>query len=214
MAFDPRTHYQDHRTAEEYDRERFSSLSGKVFQWAERRSLEQIVRRLPRGSRILDAPCGTGRLLDLFLRLDLTVVCADISAEMLAVARSRTLQWNGRISFSRMDLNQIPLADRSVAATFSIRFLPHIPPDERALMLREFRRVSQSWVVLSLSLSTPWHRFRRRIKRWLGHSAPVRHPVTSEALAVELRQAGLREVRRVWTCPLLSEQVLVACERG
>jgi ubiquinone/menaquinone biosynthesis C-methylase UbiE len=213
MSFDVRTHYQDPEIATRYDRERFSSLSGRVFRWAERRVLERVLRSMPPGATVLDAPCGTGRLLEVFLERGARAVAADISGEMITVARRRTARWNSRVRFARMDFLEIPLADRSVAATFSIRFLPHISPAERVRMLREFRRVSQQWVVISYSLSTPWHRLRRGIKGWLGHPKPVRHPVTSQALAQELSQAGLREVKRLWTFPVLSEQVVVVCDR-
>jgi hypothetical protein len=80
-------------------------------------------------------------------------------------------------------------------------------------MLRELARVSRRWVVLTLSISTPWHRLRRAIKAWLGHWKPVRHPATSRAIARELAAAGLREVRRFHTCPVLSEEIVLVCER-
>ena len=213
MVFDPRAEYQDANVAAAYDQERFTSLSGRVFQWAERRSLNKLVRLIPRGSRILDAPCGTGRLMDLFLQRGLAILGGDISAQMMGVARRRTIQWNGRVTFARMDFAEVPLIDKAVTATFSMRFLPHIEPEERVRMLREFRRVSERWIIISLSLSTPWHRLRRRLKDCFGLPKPVRHPVTNSMLSKELAQAGLREVLRVWTCPVLSEQVVLVCER-
>jgi ubiquinone/menaquinone biosynthesis C-methylase UbiE len=212
VSFDPRADYQDPKVAEHYDHERFSSLSGRAFQSAERRALERILRLLPREASILDAPCGTGRLMPLFLALGWRTIGVDISSEMIAVARHRTARWKGLTAFSRCDFLQIPLADRSVTATFSIRFLVHIPADERVIMLREFRRVSQRWVVISVSLSTPWHRLRRGMKTRLGFPRPVRHPVTNAMLAQELGAAGLHEVARFWTFPVLSEQLLVVCE--
>jgi ubiquinone/menaquinone biosynthesis C-methylase UbiE len=212
MSVELRTEYQDAEVAENYDRARFSSLSGRIFQWAERRALQRVLRALPSQGSILDAPCGTGRLMPLFLDRGWRTMGVDISGEMIAVARRRTAGWNGLTSFCRSDFLDIPLADRSVTATFSIRFLVHIAPNERVSMLREFRRVSRRAVVISVSLSTPWHRLRRRIKAWLGHPMPVRYPVSSAALAEELHHAGLREVARFWTFPLLSEQLLVICE--
>jgi ubiquinone/menaquinone biosynthesis C-methylase UbiE len=213
MSFDPNKHYQDPEVAERYDTERFTSLSGRVFQWAERRAIQQILASLPPQTRVLDGPCGTGRLSDLLVRRGWKTIACDVSGEMLAVARRRCRPWSDSMSFCRMDFLEIGLVDRAVTAVFTIRFLVHIAPDDRVRMLREFRRITDRWVVMSMSLSTPWHRLRRRIKRWLGHPKPVRHPVTNHALAEELRQAGLREVRRVWTFPMLSEEVLVVCER-
>ena len=213
MSFDPKKDYQDANVAERYDAERFSSLSGKVFQWAERRAIRGVLKSLPSGGRAVDAPCGTGRLSDLLLRRGWRTFACDISAEMLGVARRRNGGRTGSIRFSRMDCTEMALASQSVSAVFSIRFLVHIAPAERIKMLREFRRVTDRWVVISMSLSTPWHRVRRRIKSWLGHPKPVRYPVTNKALTEELREAGLREIRRVWAFPILSEEVFVVCER-
>lgn len=86
MTFNPRTEYQDLEIANRYDQQRFSSIPGKVCQWAEKRSIEPMIRLLPAGSWILDAPCGTGRLVGFFLGQNLKTLGGDISSEMLAVA--------------------------------------------------------------------------------------------------------------------------------
>jgi hypothetical protein len=132
--------------------------------------------------------------------------------QMMAVARRRSAQWRGRVAFCQMDCLCLPLADRAVTSTFSLRFLQHFAPEDRILFLRELRRVSQRWVVVTLGLSTPWLRLRRRIKRGLGLREGLRHVATNQDIAEELRQAGLREVQRRWTVPFLSEQVLLVCE--
>jgi ubiquinone/menaquinone biosynthesis C-methylase UbiE len=214
MVFDPRKDYQNSQTAQHYDEERFSCLSGRIFQWAERQSLGRVIRRMTPGSLIIDAPCGTGRLTGLFLQHGFKAIGADISQEMIDVARHRTAWGDGKVSFARMDFVSVPLSDASVSAIFSFRFLPHIDSEERIRILREFCRVSQRWVIISLSLSTPWHRVRRIIKELLGLPKPVRHPVTNSALAEELARAGLIEVERFWTFPILSEQVVVVCEKA
>jgi ubiquinone/menaquinone biosynthesis C-methylase UbiE len=214
MTFNPRTEYQDIETAETYDQKRFNSLSGKLFQWSERRVLERIVQTLPPGSTVMDAPCGTGRLSTLYLSKGFRMLGADISGEMIQVARRRTERWAGQVDFGRMDFVRLALADRSVDAVFSIRFLPHFPPEERVYMLREFSRVSRKRIVISLSISNPWMRLRRKVKEWLGHDKPVRHPVTMQSMRAELKAAGLKEVRHFWTVPIFSEQIIFVCERN
>src|SRR5215469_9046728 len=102
MTFDPRTEYQDLDTANAYDR-KFESLSGQVFHWAESRQLSRIAREIVKGSRVLDAPCGTGRLTEIFLRQGLVAIGGDISGEMIHIARSRLLSDKNGASFSRMD---------------------------------------------------------------------------------------------------------------
>jgi ubiquinone/menaquinone biosynthesis C-methylase UbiE len=213
MSFDPRTHYQDVSAAERYDDERFRSLSGRIFQWADKRSILNAMTDLAPGAVILDAPCGTGRISSLFLENGLKVIGGDISGQMMAVARKRLSGAKGGINFCRMDLTRLPLRDDAVTGAFSIRFLPHIPSSERILMLSELRRISQKWVVISVSISNPWHRLRRKIRDWLRLPKPVRYPVTLQGIEMELDQAGLRIVRKAWTFPILSEQILLVCRK-
>jgi hypothetical protein len=54
--------YQSHDVAETYDRRRFHSLGGRYNNWRLHRLLNSILQRLPRGSVVLDIPCGTGRI--------------------------------------------------------------------------------------------------------------------------------------------------------
>jgi SAM-dependent methyltransferase len=150
----------------------------------------------------------------LFLEKGLKVIGGDISGQMMAVARKRTGEIKGDIAFCRMDLTGLPLQDSAVASAFSIRFLPHIPPAERVLMLRELRRVTRKWVVISVSVSSPWHRLRRKIRDWLGLPKSVRYPATLREIEAELQQSGLTAVRKIWTFPILSEQLLLVCQRS
>ena len=214
MSFDPRSHYQDIAAAERYDEVRFRSLSGRVFQWADRQSMLAVLTELTPGMTILDAPCGTGRMSRLFLEKGLKVIGGDVSAQMMAVARKRLGDTKGEIGFCRMDLTRLPLQDASVAGAFSIRFLPHIKPSERVLMLRELRRVARKWVVISISVSSPWHRLRRKIRDWLGLPKSVRYPATLREIEAELQQSGLTIARKIWTFPILSEQVLLVCHKS
>ncbi len=214
MSFDPRSHYQNTGAAERYDDVRFRSMSGRVFQWADRKSLLAVIADLNPGMIVLDAPCGTGRMSRLFLEKGLKVIGGDISGQMMAVARKRTGEIKGDIAFCRMDLTGLPLQDSAVASAFSIRFLPHIPPAERVLMLRELRRVTRKWVVISVSVSSPWHRLRRKIRDWLGLPKSVRYPATLREIEAELQQSGLTAVRKIWTFPILSEQLLLVCQRS
>src|SRR5678815_5611529 len=99
MSFNPQTHYQDDRIATRYDAERFSSLAGRVFQSVELATLKRAIGYLPPKSSLLDVPCGTGRIASPLTDWGFTVTCADISLEMLQVARDR-LRQNGSGRFS------------------------------------------------------------------------------------------------------------------
>jgi ubiquinone/menaquinone biosynthesis C-methylase UbiE len=216
MVFDPRTAYQDIADARRYDRIRFSSLSGRVLQRFELYALQRILRCFTAGAVVLDAPCGTGRHMPLFVRSALAPIGGDISRAMLSVARERMATSQARDRFLLLDVVQTPFADGSVDAVFSIRFLPHLSPAERILVLQEFYRISRRWVVISLSISSPWHRIRRRIKTLLRDPQGISggYPATALEIASELEQAGLHEVGRYRVFPVLSGQLLLVCEKG
>ena len=212
--FDPRTHYQNQRVAESYDRERFSSLAGRLFQRAELLTLRRALRHIPHDAWLLDAPCGTGRISQFLVDSGYRVICADISQEMLEVARNRLSQFNGRVQFSRGSADALPFATGSFDVVLSIRFLPHLSADLRQRMLSEMARVSRRWVIVSLSYSNGWYEARRNVKRWLGHQAPTRYPITEAELDEDLRAANLQEAKRFWTFRFASEEVLVLCEKA
>lgn len=214
MSFDPQTHYQNEGVARDYDRERFSSLAGRVFQSAELKTLSKLVQRLPANASLLDVPCGTGRITEVLLRWGFRVTAADISQEMIQVAQGRIANSGGQLPASRGSADALPFTDESFDAVLSIRFLPHIASEPRRLMLREMARISRRWVFFSNSYSSGWYTGRRAVKKCLGHQAPTRFPVSEGELQEELSFAGLREIKRFWTMRFLSEELLVLCEKS
>jgi SAM-dependent methyltransferase len=213
MAFDPQTHYQNEGVAGSYDRERFSSIAGRVFQNAEIKTLGKLVRHLPTNASLLDVPCGTGRIAQVLLDWGFRVTAADISEEMIQVARGRIANSGGRLSASRGSADALPFGDGSFDAVLSIRFLPHIDTDLRRRMLKEMARVSRRWIFFSNSFSSGWYKGRRAVKRRLGHQAPTRYPVSESEIREDLRCANLKEIARFWTFRFVSEELLVLCEK-
>ena len=191
-SFDPRLHFQSRRVAELYEQERFASFGDRLFQRAGLRALSQALRVLgSETSFLLDAACGTGRFSRALLNWGFHVTCADISHEMIEVARRQLHGADGRLHFSRGSADALPFRNGSFDAVVSMRFLPHIPTQQRRVMLGEMARVSRRWVIFSNTYSDRWYEYRRGLKRRLGHEAPTRHPVTEEQLHDELRIAGL-----------------------
>lgn len=76
------------RTAEQYDRVRFSGAAGR---WGHQRQTD-ILRALAedwRGKRVLEIGCGTGRITQALASWGARVTATDISEEMLRVAGGR-----------------------------------------------------------------------------------------------------------------------------
>jgi SAM-dependent methyltransferase len=70
----------------------------------------EIVGRLdlPPGSRILDAPCGPGRIARRLAAAGFDVTGVDLSAAYLALAQAEPAGPGGRLEYVRGDLRQLP----------------------------------------------------------------------------------------------------------
>jgi 2-polyprenyl-3-methyl-5-hydroxy-6-metoxy-1,4-benzoquinol methylase len=213
LDWNPTTHYQDVAVAERYDRERFSSVPGRVFNALEKRELSRAFASVPKTSTVLDLPCGTGRLAETLLDDGFRVVGCDIAAPMLEVARRKLARFGERFQTRVADVRE--LAERE-QGTYDValcaRVLMHFPLDEQITFLRSVARLAKGTVVFSQSLSTPYQRMRRRVKRLLRNATPAVFPITEDELAALLEGAGLREVRRYRLGRLISEAMFVVAE--
>lgn len=214
MDWNPVTHYQEVAVAERYDRERFSRVTGKIFNALEKHYIAQAVRHIPAGATVLDLPCGTGRLAEVLLQSGRRVVGVDISPAMLEVARRKLTRFGDRFATQVLDVMSLPddtqpLFDAALCA----RVLMHFPLADQIRFLRNVARLSRGTVVFTQSLSTPYHRTRRRIKRMIGNPASAMYPITNRELAHLLKEAGLREVKRYRPSRLVTEEIIVVAER-
>lgn len=108
--------------------------------------------------KVLDMACGTGDVSIALRRKGLDVVGADISENMLALARKKA----PGIDFRYGDASELPFADRSfdaVTIAFGIRNF-----DERAQCIRELHRVLKDGGMLAIAeFSIPRNRLWRGI---------------------------------------------------
>ena len=132
MDWDPTNHYKDVAVAERYDRERFSGLAGRVFNSLERRTLRRAFSRVDRSAKVLDLPCGTGRLAETLLGDGFHVVGVDISAPMLEVARRKLQRFGDRFETRVGDVRDLAHGER---ATYDValcaRVLMHFPLEQQ-----------------------------------------------------------------------------------
>ena len=108
--------------------------------------------------KVLDMACGTGDVSIALRRKGLDVVGADISENMLAIARKKAPE----IDFRYGDASELPFADGSfdaVTIAFGIRNF-----DKRAQCIRELHRVLKDGGMLAIAeFSIPRNRLWRGI---------------------------------------------------
>jgi 2-polyprenyl-3-methyl-5-hydroxy-6-metoxy-1,4-benzoquinol methylase len=213
MNWNPDEHYKSHTVADEYDRKRFSSLAGRVFNYLEKRVITKCFASVPKGCTIADAPCGTGRLAEPLLAAGYRVHGLDISDEMLDVARRRLRGFADRFTSEVVDVKNSRPREPLYDAALCARVLMHFPLDQQVEFLTGVAKLSRTTVVINHSLDSAYQRFRRRTKHWLGHQPSANYPISNAEIKELLQKSGLREVRRHRLVSLVSEAVYIVAER-
>ena len=117
--------------------------------WRERmQQFVDVVRNSPAYQQnpslpIVDIGCGPGRDALLLARMGFDVLATDLSESMLNEAKKRTLNQPGaeRITFRRMDMRQLELANASCSGLWVSASFLHIPKRENLAVLQELVRV-------------------------------------------------------------------------
>lgn len=116
--------------------------SNRLIARVQRRELTTALHwlrgRLPsHGAALLDFGCGPGRWVDFFVEHGLTYRGADISPEMLAMARAR----HPGFEFDQLEGDRLPYADDAFDLVCSIAVIHHNPYERQERLLSELARV-------------------------------------------------------------------------
>jgi hypothetical protein len=192
--------YRDAKVAEQYDEIRFGAGARRRQDLATRRSLAHALRFLSDNAIVLDLPAGTGRWTDLCMRRKLRYVGADISREMLNVARKKHEAIAKSFSLVQCDATALPFPDSSVDCVLAFKFLGLLPEEMCGRVLAEMRRVSRRYLIVQsphMRSSDPWLALRLLMSRLLGQEWRVRKWEQRRALPSLIAAAGWRRVARV-----------------
>jgi len=120
---------RDDQTIEYYERSA-GHFAEETFALNMEALYEPFLARLPRGGRILDAGCGSGRDAAHFTSLGYQVVAFDASPAMVAEARRRTGLDVRRLTFQEVDFNEV------FDGVWACASLLHVPHEEMPGILR------------------------------------------------------------------------------
>ncbi|HEV2107801.1 MAG TPA: class I SAM-dependent methyltransferase [Thermomicrobiales bacterium] len=107
----------------------------------------RLLERTGPGARVLDAGCGVGRDMAWLEAHGARVIGVDISAGMLAEARTRA---SGPLL--RLDMRSLAFADDSFDGVWCVASLLHLPKSDVPPTLAEFHRVLVPGGTIVLSL--------------------------------------------------------------
>jgi ubiquinone/menaquinone biosynthesis C-methylase UbiE len=200
QSFPAKTAYLNPGVAAQYDAQRFRSLRGRLGDRREKYVIGRLLAHVPSGARVLDLACGTGRISELLMRQGFDTYGADYSQAMLDVARARLAPF-GRLELRQADAAALPFPNGFFESATCIRFLGHVPPEVRARVLGELKRVCRGPFVAAFYLEGSLPKLRSKIGKSLGKQEIAWYPVTPRDLTEELRRVGLKPVKQMRFMP-------------
>ncbi|MCJ7525171.1 MAG: methyltransferase domain-containing protein [Candidatus Aminicenantes bacterium] len=142
--------------------------------------------RLRPGDRVLDAGCGSGRLIPVVcdqIGLDGSLVELDFACGMIEINRSKPHP--GNVTFVMADAHSLPLPDNDFDKVIALALLPHL--DDKAIALKEFHRVLKPGGLLVIA-----HQMgREALDRLHGRSSePIQRDLFPENAVLESLMAA------------------------
>jgi ubiquinone/menaquinone biosynthesis C-methylase UbiE len=184
--------YQNAAIAQSYDSWRYETPRGRRRNARDLaaigRALDEAARRGSPVRTALDVPCGTGRLVPLLAERRIRAAGADISIEMMRVARRK---FGDRLAMYQGNGEALPHADASLDCVFAIRFMFHLDADARRAVLVEMRRVTRRWLIIDFRHRHNFRYLGWRVRHRLGLLPRVQFRFSRAGLARELEGVGL-----------------------
>lgn len=131
---------------ETYDRIADHFAQTRAYAWPD---VEQFIENSPASSVALDLGCGNGRHAELLAERAETVVCADLSQQILETARERT---DDETELLQVDAAVLPVHRSSVDLAVYIATLHHLPT--RAVRVQSLDELSR--VLAGRALVSAW----------------------------------------------------------
>lgn len=172
------------------------SFTRRLSHWRDEQLARKALKAAGDPKFILDLPSGAGRFWPLLAENDERVIyAADNSADMLDIAQSlQDPRVVSRVETFQTSAFDIKLEDNAVDCIFCMRLMHHIKDHQHRLaMLKEFHRVSNDTVILSLWVDgnfKAWRRSKLEQKRKNKHPNNNRFVVSKVAIEAEFKLAG------------------------
>lgn len=205
--------------AASYDERRFSGMPGRLKNWRDQNLVGKAIRHVGHVERILDVPCGTGRLLRSLASRVSHSVGADISPDMIKFSQLQPSAGDGQkrtIEYIQCDVRSLPFRNDSFDMVLSGRFLHHLfhlSEAERLHVMKEFARVSRRWVLGDFNIRYGLKYYVNKVRSILRGKPLIIQRRTATEVFEELARAGL-SVERIYPVSwFASEKWYILCEK-
>lgn len=207
MEKTPATGQSYSATANRFDQASAAALyatrhGGHARDRREQGCIERALADVRPGSKVLDLPSGTGRLLPMLHRLGYQITEADYSPHMVQHARELWQDFvkatpdaaKTGVTFETQDVMKTTYADKYFDATICNRLFHHFSESStRVAALKELGRITKGPIVVSFfNADTIDARFKRLINAIRGKTLKGRIPIPMSTFVADVTAAGLR----------------------
>jgi ubiquinone/menaquinone biosynthesis C-methylase UbiE len=178
---------------------------------AEMRLIDRAFKRIPKHHRVLDVPCGGGRVMLHLAQRGYAASGADLSESMIAIARESATEAKLSCLVERQDLEKLTYGDGQFDTIVCFRLFHHFPNVEiRQRVVSELCRVAGQFVVLSYF--SPYS--VQSIRRKLSGKDKDRFATSLAEVEGYFRHAGFRLVEDFAQIRVLHTLHLAVFKRG
>ncbi len=194
-----------------YERTRYSKPDQRLVNLLEQKIVRDFIKKYNLHQKtLLDIPCGFGRFSPLFLAHKIKLTSADLSCAMVSRTRENLSCIPGEKDFLVASVKDLPFKDGSFDITFTARLLHHnFTADDRIKILKELKRISKRYVIVTMYRENFFHKLTRRLRR-LKRIIIMLPDMEMER---EINASGLRIVEKRIMMPLFHSQVFLLLEK-
>jgi ubiquinone/menaquinone biosynthesis C-methylase UbiE len=181
---------------------------------AEMRMVDRAFARIPKTHRVLDVPCGGGRVSLHLGKQGYQMSCADLSDAMITITREAVATNGLSCSVEKQDLEKLTFPDRSFDTIISFRLFHHFPtPEIRQRAASELCRVARKNVALSYFSPLSVTSAKRKVRAALGGKKSEKYSTSLTEVKKYFKQAGFQLVKDFAQTPLIHTMHLALFER-
>jgi len=182
---------------------------------AEMRLVDKAFAFIPKDARVLDVPCGGGRVTIHLSKRGYRVSSGDLSDAMLAIAREAVARADLKCEVERQDIEKLSYPDQAFEAIISFRLFHHFPNVEiRQRAVKELCRVAKYWVAISYFSPASVTSIKRKLRAAMGGRRSEKHPTSLAEVKGYFEKCGFRLVKDFAQLPLVHTLHLALFQRA
>jgi ubiquinone/menaquinone biosynthesis C-methylase UbiE len=197
----------DDEHAKKYLRKHKDGLARRLSDRRDKQLARRALALAGEPGLVLDLPCGAGRFWPVLAeKANRVIIGADNSAAMVKIAcESQPAEVVKRVQPLQTSAFAIEMPDNAVDSIFCMRLMHHIgQAEDRAVLLKEFHRVSRDSVIVSLWVDGNFKAWKRRRAEGSRpkHDYQNRFVLPVATVEAEFEQAGFRIQERLDFLPM------------